>query len=64
MINLKPPEIKQTGNKIVTDKNGIKTIDIDPAKMMLIPPPEALFKKSAFVPEQAQTGAAIAFIKL
>ena len=53
MINLKPPEIKQTGNKVVTDKNGIKTIDIDPAKMMLIPPPEALFKKSAFVPEQA-----------
>jgi hypothetical protein len=43
--------------------NTKKTIDIDP-NIFLIPPPEALLAKSAFVPEDAVTGGDVSFLKL
>lgn len=45
------------------DQNVKKTIDISP-NGLLIPPPEALIKKSMVVAEEARTGASIAFEKI
>ena len=50
----------------ITTKDAIaikRTVDIDP-NQFLIPPPEALLAKSAFVPEEAMSGGDVAFVKL